>query len=317
VRRSTASAYFSSVRCGDLRGELRPGGLLVPRSGRGQRLQVLPQELLVEALLGAARVVGVGGPEAGAVGGQRLVDEHWLGVLGLAPFVELEPELELGVGDDDPALGCILRRRVVDLEGSVAEERHGAFTDEARGLGEGDVLVVGADLLLGRRGEDRRGEAFALGESAGKRHAADRAGRLIVLPPRALDVPPDDALDGDDAAPAADHHATGQIVPRGPAGEGRIGDQGRVVGDQVRAADAPALDEPEPVRADPGEELALAGDGGGHDDVEGGDAVRGHQEHPAPRNRRSGRELIDVPDLPPAEPGKAEVSLVNRPAEIR
>ena len=52
----------------------------------------------------------VGGPEAGRVRGERLVGDH-------EPAVPVDAELELGVGQDDPALECALRGEAVQLEG--------------------------------------------------------------------------------------------------------------------------------------------------------------------------------------------------------
>src|SRR2546426_6770623 len=51
---------------------------------------------LVKARLGLSGLVAVGGPEAGGVGGEDLVDHQQL-------IVGAGAELELGVGDDDPA----------------------------------------------------------------------------------------------------------------------------------------------------------------------------------------------------------------------
>jgi hypothetical protein len=56
---------------------------------------------LVIGGLALANLVLVGGPEARAVGGENLVDEHDLAGL-------VEAELELGVGDDDAALFGVL-----------------------------------------------------------------------------------------------------------------------------------------------------------------------------------------------------------------
>ena len=84
--------YFSRVLLDDVRRDLRRRRQLVP-AGRGGPV---PRELLVEAGLAAAGLVGVGRPEAGGVGRADLVAEreHAVGV---------EPELELRVGQDDPA----------------------------------------------------------------------------------------------------------------------------------------------------------------------------------------------------------------------
>ena len=81
----------------NLVGQGRRRGLFVP----AQRFQVIPEILLVVALLGAAGPVVLLGPEAGGVRGQDLVDEQEFFVTAIG-----QAELELGVGNDDaPGLG--------------------------------------------------------------------------------------------------------------------------------------------------------------------------------------------------------------------
>ena len=102
VSRSNASTYFARVCATTSVGQLGAGVGLVPAG----LLAVVADELLVEAVLRAARLVRVRGPEARRVGRQRLVAEHELAV-------GVEAELELRVGDDDPARRARARRRVV------------------------------------------------------------------------------------------------------------------------------------------------------------------------------------------------------------
>ena len=95
------------------------------------------------------RLVAVGRPEAGGVGRQDLVGEDDLRA-GVAA------ELELGVGEDDPPLGGVLGAARVDLDRDPPQLFHQRpVADDLGRAVEVDVLVVVADLGLGRRGEDR------------------------------------------------------------------------------------------------------------------------------------------------------------------
>src|SRR3990170_8863780 len=60
----------------------------------GDGCEVVADDLLVVAVLGLAWAVEIGQPEAGRVGGERLVDEDHLAVA--------EAELQLGVRDENP-----------------------------------------------------------------------------------------------------------------------------------------------------------------------------------------------------------------------
>src|SRR4051812_36797155 len=84
--------------------QLRRRRLLVPAGLRGP----IADELLVEGGGRRAGLVAGGGPEARGVRGQHLVGEDDLGTGAAA-------ELELRVGEDDPALGRVLRTALVDL----------------------------------------------------------------------------------------------------------------------------------------------------------------------------------------------------------
>src|SRR2546426_663732 len=68
--------------------------------------QIVAQRLLVEARLALAGPVAVGGPEAGRVGGEDLVDHEQLARRG-------GTELEFGVGDDDAVRSRIAAPRLV------------------------------------------------------------------------------------------------------------------------------------------------------------------------------------------------------------
>src|SRR5687768_8351662 len=81
-------------------------GLLVPAAGR----EPVAEVLLVEGRLLAARLVPLDGPEPRGVGREHLVDQRDLAID--------DAELELGVGDDDPAFARHLR--AVAVEGKRA-----------------------------------------------------------------------------------------------------------------------------------------------------------------------------------------------------
>lgn len=118
---------------------------------------------LVVGRLALANLVLVCGPEARAVGGEHLVDEHDLARL-------VETELEFGVGDDDAALFGVLpglniesasysqllayieTHLLVDQQASLLNPASNALAHNLNSLVAGDVLVVLALLgLSGRR----------------------------------------------------------------------------------------------------------------------------------------------------------------------
>ena len=105
VRRSNASTYLAGPGH-DLLGQLRGRAGLVPARG----LEPVADELLVERRLRAAGMILVAGPVARAVRREHLVDQQELA----GPVVE--PPLELGVGQDQPALEGVLRGLPVDLQ---------------------------------------------------------------------------------------------------------------------------------------------------------------------------------------------------------
>ena len=80
----------------------------------------------------------------------------------------MTPELELGVGDDDPPrrgqLRALLVGRQADAPGLLGQ----LPPDQVDGCGKGDVLVV-AGGRLGGRGEDRLGQPFRLAQAGGQR----------------------------------------------------------------------------------------------------------------------------------------------------
>ena len=103
------------------------------------------------------------------------------------------------------------------------------------------------------------GQALGLREALGKPVAADLAGGEVVLPPGAGQVAADDAFDREHLEPPA--------LGRAPV---------LAQGDQVVRDDRFGLREPE--GREPGEDAALVGDLRRQHDVEGRDAVAGHEE---------------------------------------
>src|SRR5437867_4866978 len=114
----------------DMVREPRGGGRFVPI----QRLEVISEELFVEAGLAAAGLVLSGRPEPGRVGCQQLVYEDQ------APFAKTE--LEFCVGNDDSALAGELAGGLVDFQAELTDLFGLVRADHRRGLLAGDVVVV-------------------------------------------------------------------------------------------------------------------------------------------------------------------------------
>ena len=171
--RSYASTYLARVPATTSSGSSGPGGVW----SQPGLVEPVAHVLLVERGLRAAGLPVVRGPEARRVRGQDLVAEHDLGARRGA-------ELELRVGDDDPALGGVVAGVLVELEGHPAQLLHQRpVADDLGGALEVDVLVVVADLGLGRRGEDRLRQPVGLLEAGGQLDPADRAGRRYSFQP--------------------------------------------------------------------------------------------------------------------------------------
>ncbi len=160
----------------DLVGQRRRGRRLVPaRPGRP-----VAHELLVEARLAAARLVAVGRPEARRVGGEHLVAEH-------DRAVRAAPELELRVGQDDPALARVARRRArrcsSDSRRSSSSSARSPTISAARSKSTFSSWSPTSAFVAGR--EDRLRELLGLAQARRQLDPADGAGGLVVLPARA------------------------------------------------------------------------------------------------------------------------------------
>jgi len=104
-------------------------------------------------------------------------------------------ELELGVGEDDPALGRVLGTALVDLDRDPPQLfQQRPVADDLRRPLEVDVLVVVADIGLGRRREDRLRQLVGLDQPGRQLDPADGAALAVFLPARAGEVAADDAL---------------------------------------------------------------------------------------------------------------------------
>ena len=173
-------------------------------------------------------------------------------------------------------LGRLLGAALVDLDRDPAQLlQQRPVADDLGGAVEVDVLVVVADLGLGRGGEDRLRQLVGLEQVRRQLDPADRAAFLVFLPARAGEVAADDALDRVHLQPLHPHRPFGDLL--GDV----LGDE--VVGDDVRG-------QPEPEDRHPVQHLALVGDRRRHHHVVGGDAVGGdHQQVVVP--------LVDLADL--------------------
>src|SRR6202521_1826527 len=141
--RERFAVLFAGAR-NDLGRQFRSRRLLVPVEG----LQVVAYELLVEARRAHTPAIAVRGPEARGVRRQHFVDER-------QPAVAVDTEFELGVGDDDAAAARVFGREAIQRERGVAYRGGKLWTDERGHFLETDVLIVSADLRLGRRREQR------------------------------------------------------------------------------------------------------------------------------------------------------------------
>ena len=263
----------------DLVGQLGAGGGFVP-GGEGR--EVIAEVLLVEAGLGTAGLVGVDRPEAGAVGGEDFVGEEDAFVFRTAVG---EAEFEFGIREEDAALGGVGGGPGVKVEREVAEFFVPVIAENGAGFGGRKVFVMAVVVFAGGR-EERFGQAVGFAEAMGNAMAADRSMKAIFLPAGTGEMAAGDAFDGEDFAAAGAGEAALEF--------GQVDAGGEIVAEDVVGADV--FGEAKPMPGERGEDFALVGDGGGHDDVVGGDAVRGDE----PDFVMAG---VDVADLALAQKG--------------
>lgn len=194
----------------------RRGGLPV----RSQlALSQLPHELLVEAGLLFANLVGISCPETGRVRSQNLVAQDDLAVV--------HAELELGVGDDYAALLRVACSRFVHLDGQVADGCSVFGADKLFALLEADILVVVANLSLRGRGEDGFGQLGRIYQAFGKLNATYSARLLIVLQTGTGKVATHNALDGEHVCLLYQHKAASKLIGIGLELLRKVGNVGR------------------------------------------------------------------------------------------
>src|SRR5207245_3292469 len=121
-------------------------------------------ELFVETRLAGTGFVLVRGPEARRIRSEHFVNEDQI------PFVE--PEFELGVGDDDAALARVLPGGPVNSQADIPDPFGDVRADDPGRFLEGDVDVV-ACLGFGGGGEHRLRHFGGFTQAAGQGNAAN------------------------------------------------------------------------------------------------------------------------------------------------
>ena len=179
---------------------------------------MVAHELLVEARLCDAGTVCVLWPEPGRVRCEHLIDQHDLVAVREPPRGvtrvsggAYEPELELGVGDNDAARLRVCRAMRVKCEGQRTQTGHQVWPNELGGLRLGDVLVVTGGGFGGWR-EDRVRQPIRLPQPGWERNAADRARALVIDPRGAGEVATSDTLDRYRVGSPHEHRPTPQHV---------------------------------------------------------------------------------------------------------
>jgi len=254
---------------------------------------MVAHELLVEALGRASGPVARGGPEAGGVRGQDLVDDD--------EVVTEEAELEFGVSQDHAARRQEIGAEAIELEGGRLEPPGGVRAHEAGEPLPRDVLVV-ALFGLGGGGEDGLRQAIGLAQARGQLVPADRAGFEILLPAGTGQVSAHHAFGIHSAGFARQSDAAGELLAEAAAGGEAVADLGEIRRYEVVGKERGRLAEPE--GADLSQDSALAGDGRGQDLVEGREAVRGHDEQAL-------SDVVDGAGFASAEEGEVGNGQVN------
>lgn len=215
-------------------------------------------ELLVEAGLHDTRPVAVGGPIPRRVGRENFVGQH-------QATVAVDPELELGVGDDDSPRQSVIGRLHIDLQRTVAQLVGAHPADQLDHPGKRNVLVVVAQCGLRRRSKQRCGELAGLDQARRQGDTADLPGRLVVQQSRAGQVAASHTfhrkhLESPHHQRAAEHLVGDPRVIRWP---------GQVVG---------RIDKAEEEHAHGGQDAALVRDGAVEDIVVRRNPVGGDQQ---------------------------------------
>ena len=122
---------------GDVVGEGGAGRGFVPLAGVAETLEIVADDLFVEAVLVAAGLVFIGGPESGGIRGEHFVDEDGIGGFGVGGSggaVEGQAPFEFGIGEDDATLGGVVACIGVEGDGEVAEFGHEFGAGDLAGL---------------------------------------------------------------------------------------------------------------------------------------------------------------------------------------
>src|SRR2546427_2380783 len=150
-----------------LRGKGRCGRLLVPANF----LQVITNVLLVERLLRPAGPILICRPQAGRVGSQHLIRQ--------SDAIACDPELKLGIGDNDPFAARVSGGLAVNLQADVPQFAAQLRADEARHLLKGDVLVVAVSGLVSR-GKNRLWQLPRFLQAGGQLDTANRSSSFVL-----------------------------------------------------------------------------------------------------------------------------------------
>ncbi len=208
----------------------------------------------------------IGRPQPRGVGGAHLVaqGEHAVHVA----------ELELGVGQNEADVGRPRRRPGVELQADVARRRGGLRADQVDRLGEVDVDVVPLGRL-GRRGEDRLGQAVGQLETGRHRRPVHGPRLLVLLVGLPGQVAAHDAFERQHVGPSHQDGPAGPLGREPGVAEGAL-DLPGVLGQEGAGDDVGHLRGPKDGHGR--EHPSLVGDRLGHDHVEGAHPVRGHYQ---------------------------------------
>ena len=241
-------------------------------------IQPIAHELLVHARGVRAHSIGVFGPEAGRIGRQGFVGQHHV-----AGFVE--PELKLGVRQDDAARFGMLGGGGVKGDGEIAQLGGEFLADILGHFLHADCHVMIADGGLGGGREEDFVELGGILIALAEALAVHGALLAVFGPAGPREIAAHDALIRNDLQLAHEHRA---ILELGHGVEGR-----RVIldvcRDEMRRAEIGKL--PEPEGGDAVEHFSLPGDAIVHNHIKGAQTIRHHNDH-------SVAEVVNVTHLP-------------------